>query len=95
MLVGTETQRMEETRVGVGVGERSDMHHLSVSLGRPTPPPFLWQAMKVLSKKRLMRQAGFPRKSGADGLQTEHPLLLCSNHSPSFVLLREAASSWS
>lgn len=33
------------------------------------PPPRICvlQAMKVLSKRRLMRQAGFPRKSGADG----------------------------
>lgn len=55
---------------------------------------FLMQAMKVLSKKRLMRQAGFPRKSEPNGFHRYklsfyyyQKSLFCPSSCPSLIII--------
>lgn len=47
--------------MGTGTRQVPSTHPCAVFAPNLTASPFL-QAMKVLSKKKLMRQAGFPRK---------------------------------
>ena len=77
MLSLTHTHTHTLTPVSTSVRVVSVNLQLGSSLGMvPLMVPLSLQAMKVLSKRRLMRQAGFPRESAVSFILVPPVLLL-------------------